>query len=232
MDLNKTTEEQFCINGVWNEKRVEKVHKPIIEDFLNKVDLKSKTPIVTLMMGAPASGKGLVVRHLKSTEEEYKNLPVLNPDHIKTEGLKDDYEKYQNHGVELAANNVHNEGSYITKEIAKKLNKIGAHYIYDRTFSNYDKLINEINTLGKLGVKVKIMMVTLPMEIAYQRMIERGKRTGRYVLIQAFEKCHTEIEDTYKKLVNNIPSNVVLIRRYNTEKELRLLKEIRNEKTQ
>lgn len=232
LDLEKSTEEQFCKNGEWDKDRVEKVHKPIIGSYLSKVTKISKTPVVTLMMGAPASGKGLVVRSLKETEEEYKDLLVVNPDDIKQKSLKEDYEKFQKHNLKTAAGMVHEESSYISKTIVEELDKIGAHYLQDKCFSNYDKLIKEINRLSGLGVQVKIISVTSSVEKAYQRMLERGVRTGRYVDEEYFYKQHQQTEETLKKLTDNLPKNIILFRQYHNDEELKLIKQIENEKTQ
>lgn len=232
LNLELSTEEQFCKNGVWEEDRVEKVHKPIIESYLNKVIKTSKNPVVTLMMGAPASGKGVVVRLLKETEEEYRDLLVVNPDDIKQKSLKEDYEKFQKYDIKIAARQVHEEGSYISKKIVNELDKIGAHYLQDKCFANYDKLVKEINRLGDLGVRVRIMATTSSVEKAYQRMLERGASTGRYVEEEYFYNQHKQIKETLDKLIKNMPKNVILFRQYHNDEELKLIKQIKNEKTQ
>lgn len=226
LNLKISTEDQFFHNGSWDKNRVEKVHKPIVDEFLQKVTTTVKNPVVTLMMGAPASGKGLVVRYLQATEEDYKDIPVLNPDHIKTEGLSQDYKEYQKYNIKNAAHKVHEEGSHISKQIIRELDKKKVNYIQDKCFDDYDKLMKEINRLSELNIKVKVMMVSLPVEIAYQRMIERGKRTGRFVVKSTFYRKHHKVEKTFKKLIKNIPDNVVLIRQYNTEHKVELLKQI------
>lgn len=232
LNLELSTEEQFCKNGEWDKNRVEKVHKPIIESYLSKVTKVSKNPVVTLMMGAPASGKGTVVRLLRETEREYKDLLIVNPDDIKQKSLKEDYEKFQKHNLKTAARMVHEESSHISKRIVEGLDKIGAHYLQDKCFSDYGKLVKEINRLGELGVKVKVMATTSSIEKAYQRMLERGERTGRYVEEEYFHEQHRLIEETFKKLIKNLPKNVILVRHYHNDENLKLIKQIENERTQ
>ena len=232
LNLKLTTEDQFCKNGQWDKQRVENFHKPIIEKSLNKITKTSKEPVVTLMMGASASGKGLVLRYLKENDEEHKGLPDVNPDHIKTEDLSQDYKAYQKYNIRNAAHKVHEEGSYLSKQVIKEYDKLGAHYIQDKCFDNYDKLIGEINRLGSLGVKVKVMMVYLPVDIAYERMIERGKNTGRYVIKREFYKKHKRVNVTFERLLKDIPKNVIFIRKYSTEGKVKLLKQFENETAQ
>ena len=232
LNLKLTTEDQFCKDGNWDKNRVEKLHKPIIEKFKSEITKTSKEPVVTLMMGAPASGKGTILRYLKANEKEYENLPDVNPDHIKTEDLGQDYNEYQKYSTKSAAKKVHEEGSYLSKQIIKEYDKLGAHYVQDKCFAKYDSLIKEIDRLGQLGVKVKIMMVSCPYEIALWRMLERGKETGRYVPRKYFYNQHKNIEETYQKLIADIPKNVTMIRNYYNGEELKLIKQIDNEKTQ
>jgi hypothetical protein len=89
-----STEEKYFKNGSWDKERVEKVHKPIIRKYLNKVKQVSDTPTVTLMMGAPANGKGTVRKYLIERGDLNDDI-VVDPDDIKTEELKDDFERYR-----------------------------------------------------------------------------------------------------------------------------------------
>lgn len=225
LDLKISTERQFCKDGIWDKDRIEKVHKPIIQEFLSKAK-HSKEPVVTLMMGAPASGKGTTIELLKDTEIEYKDILVVDPDKIKTQGLSKDYKEYKKYNLKKAASKVHEEGSYISKQIIKELDNIGTHYIQDKCFADYDKLIKEIDRLANLGVKVKIMMTSSSVEKAYQRMLKRGKKTGRYVDEKYFYEQHRKVEKTFSKLLKNLPQNVVLVRQYYNDSELQLIKQI------
>lgn len=76
------------------------------------------------------------------------------------------------------------------------------------------------------------MATTSSVEKAYQRMLERGARTGRYVEEEYFYNQHKQIKETLDKLIKNMPKNVILFRQYHNDEELKLIKQIKNEKTQ
>src|SRR5574344_223466 len=84
--LKSTTQRWLDKDCSWKKQRVEKVHKPIIDSYVNdKRAVSKKNPTVYLVMGAPASGKGSVRR---SFEGKYVEV---DPDDIekKTDFLID-----------------------------------------------------------------------------------------------------------------------------------------------
>lgn len=226
-DIKISTEDRYFENGHWTKERVEKVHKPIINSYLSKARKSSNyPPVITLMMGAPATGKGWLISYLKKSGEFPETLTVIDPDEIKTRDLKSDFDAANNAGVD-GSKAVHEEGSYLAKEIMKEFDKIGAEYIQDKVFHKYDRLIEEINRLKNKGLKVQVIMSSAPKTDSYKRMIERGKRTGRYVPEIFFNEAHNNIEKTFDKFIENIPDNVVRVRKYDTTKEVKLIKDIK-----
>lgn len=212
-----STEEMYSDGkGHWKKERVEKVHKPIIRKYLNKVKQISDTPTVTLMMGAPANGKGTVRKYLVEQGELNDDI-VVDPDDIKTEELKDDFERYRKIYSKGAARKVHKEGSYIADKIKEGLSNLGADFILGKTFVDYDKLLKTVRDFGELGYNVKIVAVQLPdINEAIRRMESRGKRTGRYVPHEFMRKAYKKFPNTFEKFIKNIPGNVVSIQRFDT----------------
>jgi predicted ABC-type ATPase len=211
-----STEEKYFKNGSWDKERVEKVHKPIIRKYLNKVKQVSDTPTVTLMMGAPANGKGTVRKYLIERGDLNDDI-VVDPDDIKTEELKDDFERYRKVYPKGASQKVHKEGSYIADKIKEGLSNLGADFILDKTFVDYDKLSKTVRDFGERGYNVKIVAVQLPnVNEAIRRMESRGKRTGRYVPREFIQEVYNKFSNTFEKLIQNIPENVVSIQRFDT----------------
>lgn len=198
IDTSKSTAEQFQYkDGSWNKERVEKVHKPIIEKYVAKVK-SHKYPVVTLMMGAPASGKGSVRKSIENTYD-FGDV-VIDPDNIKMIDLKNDWDTYSKANSEKAANNLHVESSHLSKEIQEALINKKANFTLDKTFCEYEKLKRTIDTFTKNGYKVNIIYVSLPKEVAYGRMLERGERTGRHIPKDVFNNKHDSIVETFDKM--------------------------------
>lgn len=201
----------------WSKERMEKVHKPIVDSYVKR---GKKNPdgqkTVTLMMGAPASGKGTIQRLLTSTGEMSKDIVAVDPDEIKTKGLQPDYARFFDKDKQSAASRVHEEGSDIAKEVFSAMEDNGFDYLQDKVFADYDKLIKEINRLDKKGYKVKIVMAKLPIEEGLVRMKQRGERSGRFVPEDYMKEQYAKIDETWNKLKETMPSNVLSAVQYNT----------------
>lgn len=212
-------------SGEWKAERVEKVHKPIINSYVARGQKNpNEVKTVTLMMGAPATGKGNLRAGLTKRGTIASHVTAIDPDDIKTKALAPDYDRYSERSARKASEFVHEEGSDIAKSTFLAMEQEGFDYLQDKVFSNYKKLIKEINRLDKAGYKVNIVMASCPVKIAYERMIARGKKTGRYVPTKYFNEVHVEIEDTWAKLKENMPSNVLSAQKYDTRtKDLRTL---------
>lgn len=214
IDTSKSTADQFKDeNDNWNKERVEKVHKPIIEKYVAQVK-SHKHPVVTLMMGAPASGKGSVRRSIQDTYD-FGDV-TIDPDDIKMIDLKDDWDTYSKVNSKLAANNLHEESSYLSSEIQKALIDKKANFTLDKTFCKYKKLKHTIDTFIQNGYKVNIVYASVPKEIAHERMLARGKRTGRYIPENIFNDKHDSIIKTFNKLQEEYGGKLNNIYKYDT----------------
>lgn len=217
IDTSKTTAEQFQHkDGSWDKERVEKVHKPIIKKYIAQVK-SHEHPVVTLMMGAPASGKGSVRRSIQGTYD-FGDV-TIDPDDIKMIDLKDDWDTYFKANPERAANNIHAESSYLGKEIQKALINKKANFTLDKTFCDYESLKDNIDKFTKNGYKVNIIYASLPKEVAHERMLARGKRTGRYIPEGIFNNKHDNIVKTFDKLTKEYGGKLNNIYKYDTNVE-------------
>ncbi len=217
LDIDRTTETQYKKDGKWTEDRIKKVHEPIVSSYVQKgYQNPDGQKTVTLMMGAPASGKGHLRKNLVDQEVIPSNLVAVDPDDIKTQGLAPDYDRYSELSARKAAGFVHEEGSDIAKKVFEAMEERGYDYLQDKVFADYGKLVKEISRLNRIGYKVKIVMASCPVDVAYKRMLARGKATGRYVPAKYFYKAHSDIEATWSKLMQNMPEGVISAQKYNT----------------
>lgn len=210
----KTTAEQFQHkDGSWDKERVEKVHKPIIEKYISQAK-SHEHPVVTLMMGAPASGKGSIRKSIKNTYN-FGDI-TIDPDDIKMVDLKKDWDAYFKVNPKKAANYIHTESSYLGKEIQKALINKKANFTLDKTFCDYESLKDNINKFTKNGYKINIIYASLPKEVAHKRMLERGKRTGRYIPEGIFNNKHDSIVETFNQLQKEYGGKLNNIYKYDT----------------
>lgn len=229
IDTSKTTANQFRDeNDNWNKERVEKVHKPIIKKYISKVK-SHEHPTVTLMMGAPASGKGSVRKSIKDTYD-FGDV-VIDPDDIKMIDLKDDWDTYSKVDSESAANNLHEESSYLSSEIQSALINKKANFTLDKTFCEYKKLKNTIDKFIKNGYEVNIIYASVPKEIAHERMLARGNEIGRHIPEDVFNNKHNSIVKTFNQLQKEYGGKINNIYKYDTKGEKpKLVLHIKKEK--
>jgi len=198
----------------WTERRVKEVHEPILKSFIREFTT-SKPPVATLFMGAPGSGKGTLRRFLENGSILGKQI-VVDPDEIKTnkEMLGQDYEVFSKKNPRLASSRVHEEASYLSKEVIRLASSKKADFVEDKVFANYDKLIEEIKRLGSLGYRVRIIKTLLPIEEGLKRIEERFQRTGRDVNREYAKQAYEEIDKTFEKLKKKVPESVDSIYEY------------------
>lgn len=217
LDINSSTEEQYFNKETnsWNKQRTDKVHIPIIKKYTSKAK-SSENPTVTLMMGAPASGKGTVRNSIKDSYDFGDS--IIDPDSLKEVDLKSDYDKYKEADINTAAAMVHEESSYLGKRIINKLIDKKANFTIDKVFSDYNSLNKQITALKNKGYKVNIVYAYLPKDVAYDRMINRGKETGRYINEIYFNKAHDDIVNTFSKIKDDNRVENILQYSTNTKK--------------
>lgn len=160
------------------------------------------------MMGAPASGKGTVLRYLKEFGKIKDEGVPVDPDEIKTEKIPE-YRQYLEYDRKFASSKVHEEGSYLSKVVINKLTGMKSNLLIDRVFSDYNKLVKQIDSLKNSGYKVRVVYVSIDdYKEAYKRMLARGERTGRFVPESYFRGAHEQTPKAFRKLVENLPEGV------------------------
>ena len=209
LQLDRSTQSQFSRNGVWTKER-RLLHDNLMKDILEDERATSKkNPVVTLMMGAPASGKGTVAKIINKDN----SLLEINPDDFKKK--IPEYKQFQEYNFFKAAYRVHNESSYLAKKTISALTEKKSNFLIDKVFSKWNNLEKQIETFKEKGYKINIVMVSCERDEAYRRMKERGERSGRYVEEKYFNKAHNDINPTFERLWKEKPEGVVSIKKYN-----------------
>lgn len=221
-DLNIYTDSNIQYkdaNGNYTSERMEKVHKPIVDSYVSKgkKSLDKNRPTCILMMGAPATGKGHLRKGLIKAGVIPEHFVVVDPDDIKTKGLKPDYDRFSEDNNKTAARFVHEEGSDISKEVFGAMEEHGFDYIQDKVFASYSKLQKEIKRLKAKGYDVKVIATKCPKDLAYKRMLQRAKGPeARFVNMKAFNLAHGAIDGAFDELVESMPEGLLSVQRYDT----------------
>ena len=219
-DLNiyKFTDRQYKNpDGTWTEERMKKVHDPIVKSYVERGKKGGEKPVAILMMGAPATGKGHLRKGLIKAGVIPEHFVVVDPDEIKTEALKPDYDRFSQDNNKTAAAFVHEEGSDISKEVFEAMEENGFDYIQDKVFASYSKLQKEIKRLKAKGYDVQVIATKCSKDLAYKRMLQRAKGPkARFVNMKAFNLAHGAIDGAFDELVESMPEGLLSVQRYDT----------------
>lgn len=206
-------------DGKYLPERIRKVHKPIVDSYVKrgKKSPDKNRPTCILMMGAPATGKGHLRKSLIKAGVIPEHFVVVDPDEIKTEALKPDYDRFSQDNNKTAAAFVHEEGSDISKEVFEAMEENGFDYIQDKVFASYSKLQKEIKRLKAKGYDVQVIATKCPKDLAYKRMLQRAKGPeARFVNMKAFNLAHGAIDSAFDELVESMPEGLLSVQRYDT----------------
>ena len=181
--LGKDTLQRFRRpDGTWTTERAV-LHRRIMDDILEGYTSQD-TPTVLFSGGGPASGKSTVDQFKFS-----KNMVTINPDDIKA--LLPEWNFLT--GTNKAAF-VHEESSYLAKEIIKKAYAKRFNVFIDGTGdSSYASIAKKVAQARANGSRVVAHYVTVETDVAVARMIARGKRTGRYVPEPYMRDVHASV---------------------------------------
>jgi SPP1 gp7 family putative phage head morphogenesis protein len=161
-------------DGKFNVKRARLHAKLVGQRFAGKTPVPA--PVVYVMGGGPAAGKSTIIASLGLTE----NRVNVAPDDVKEQ--LPEYKKMVAAGDVNAGMYVHRESSavgdlMIDRAVAGKYNVL-IDGTGDGRLDGLDKFLKGIKARGS---RVVANYVTVDPDVAVARMLERGKRTGRYV---------------------------------------------------
>lgn len=162
------------------------LHEAIIRKHFAEVQ-PSDTPTVLVLGGGPASGKTTVL-----TQDPFTNSVGVSADDIK--GMLPEYRKGVAAGDREAAARVHEESSYLSKQVAARAVRDKFNVLIDGVGDNsYERLKAQVEGYRQKGHRVVARYVTVDTETAVQRMLSRARRTGRYVPESYLREVHAKV---------------------------------------
>jgi predicted ABC-type ATPase len=135
-----------------------------------------KHPGAVITMGGPGSGKSTTLEYLELCQ---KDVVQVNSDLVK-EALPE-YQAAKAAYDRLAADRVHEESSLIADRVQLEAIKSRREVCIDSVQSDRAEVMELIALLKESGYRVTVIAVTVPFELAWERIQERGERTGRFV---------------------------------------------------
>jgi len=198
---NNTTEEVFMKNGDWTIER-KKLHDEIIKKVTDAES--SQTNSVFLLGGGTANGKSSLVR---SNSLPYpKKIITVDSDEIKA--MLPEYKSILASSSKLtrsnAANFVHEESSYIVKNIQNELAKQNKDYILDGiNDGGFEKLKKKIFAIKLQGKRIRADYVTLDIDKSLKFAAQRAIKTGREVPRTVILNSNKDISALFPHIVEN-----------------------------
>ncbi|MDR0619166.1 MAG: zeta toxin family protein [Bacteroidales bacterium] len=178
-----TTQSLYSRNDIYAKER-KILHEKIISDYLNKYDANQKGGDTVYMLGgAPANGKSTLVNSgflphpKKSLIIDTDKIRLLIPEYGLLQNTKDKYL------IVKSSNFVHNEASYIAKQIRNEALKRGYNVVLDGVNNNgYNSVKKSVDTIRSItDKKIRIDYTTLDTKLSLNLAKIRGDKTGRYV---------------------------------------------------
>ncbi|MBK7024498.1 MAG: zeta toxin family protein [Sulfuritalea sp.] len=177
----------------------------LIEDkhFAGVTPPTGRRPIVYVMGGGGAAGKGGVLRAMqqKNAITQPGTAVHLDPDNIK--GLLPEYGELIAAGDTRGASVVHEESSYLTKRIQPRAIAGKYDVILDVTLGDEAKALKMLKSFKDAGYEVRLFGVTIDPATAAVRAIKRatepGNDQGRWVPLDQLLKAHKAFTPAFAK---------------------------------
>ena len=199
---NVITENIYLEGNTWKPER-KALHDEIIAKYLNQD--KGTADRVYMLGGAGANGKSSLTESGKLPHP--KQTIVIDPDKVK--GMIPEYkmmlESNDPNLIARAANFVHEESSYLGKEIRKQALTNNWATVLDGVNNNSaEKIHANAETVRKLsGKPVRADYVTLDTELSLKLAEIRAKKTGREVPKEVLLKANKSISKEFPAILEN-----------------------------
>lgn len=185
-DGKDTMEQYMNADGTWTKER-QALHDKIKASFFEgkkPVD----NPVSYMLGGGPAAGKSTLVNSgLISLPE---NMVLAAGDDIKA--MLPEYDGGKQ------AHFVHEESSYLAKQIMQEASAKKYNVLMDGTGDGSPQgVASKIKQLSMAGQPVRGIYVTVDVETAVQRNIDRAKRTGRYLPESVLRENHAAVSAVF-----------------------------------
>ncbi|MFA5035683.1 MAG: zeta toxin family protein [Candidatus Izemoplasmatales bacterium] len=190
-----TMEQYRNSDGTWTKER------QVLHDKIKKKFFEDKTPVKDpvsyILGGGPASGKSTIVN--SGFVKIPDNTVLASGDDIK--GMLPEYE-FGDPKDPNRAPFVHEESSYLAKEIMAEASDNGYNVLMDGTGDGGIKsVLSKVEKLSRNGQPVKGIYVTVDVETAVARSISRAKKTGRYIPESVLRENHASVSRVFEDIV-------------------------------
>lgn len=206
------TERRYKVNGEWTPER-QALHQKILDDIF--ADKKpSESPVVRMMGGGPAAGKGTIRGEMLTP-----NMVLIDADEIRKQLPEYGEMLAGDKSVQkLAAVATYEESSHIVS-LALKRGSEGKHdMLYDGTGDGkYEKLVSKLDGFKAGGAKIEAVYTTRDISSALEGARKRAERTGRWVPDSVIVETHKSVSrvfprvtksgklDSWRLFDNNVP---------------------------
>lgn len=180
--LKKHTDE----NGMIHSDR-RQLYEAIKAAMMNGTREQS-APRAIMMMGGPASGNSTMVR---ASGDSLDDFVVADADAAKA--FLPEYRAAVQANFRGAAAMVHEESSYLVKEVRAESIATNRNLVIDGTGSKIDSYESSLKKLRARGYTVKLYLADCDVGLAKQRARDRATRTGRFVPDHVIEGSYAEI---------------------------------------
>lgn len=195
---------------------------PAFEGKKTAKELGQEKPVAILTMGGPASGKGVVLKKLEKHGLDTKTFVHVDPDEVKGQlpeykaqvpkgtfsKTPDGKEKFEGAGKTFvgAAAQVHEESSFVAKQIRDKAIANGHNVVIDGTGGNPKKFIAMMEDLKKKGYDVQVHHPHLDADEGVRRALDRATKSGRHVPEPFIRHTYAEIAKAEKEIIAAAPN--------------------------
>lgn len=190
----QTKELHTNANGEYSNERL-KLHAKIISKFKTGAQCTGDNkPVAILTGGAPGSGKSTFLK---------KYAPWLLSDaiyHIDADEVRAKLPEYE--GWNASA--THEETSDITKKLIDNIGRPCEYdLIYDGTMNKAKKYKPLVKQLKDLNYEVYVIYLQVPEKVSRQRVLERYKRSGRYVPMAVIDEIYDKGLEAYEEVIQS-----------------------------
>lgn len=171
------------------------LHKKIFAAFLDPVKPvpKDKKPMAAMLMGGPASGKGVLADSVPDDE-------FVKVDADKIKSLIPEYQELVKKGDRNAAAYVHEESGYLASKLRDIARSQRKNMVLDGTGKYAGSYLHRMQELQSDGYHVHLMMPYLDVDTAVKRAKKRGKESGRWVPEHVIRSNHDVIPGNFLQL--------------------------------
>jgi predicted ABC-type ATPase len=179
----------------------QKLHDAIVSKYMRGIK-GVEHPVVNLLGGGPASGKSMLVDLVRKEQADTGAATGVHIDVDEIRTLLPEYYDRMARGDFRAAKYTHEEASLIGKRIRKVASARHANFTADGTGnSGITELESKVKLYRESGATIRARYVTVNTETAMVRMIDRAKKTGRFVPKSFLRDVHRDVAEVFPEAI-------------------------------